>query len=298
MGASAVAVRTGGAVIAQVAIGLFWNTSLALIIGFATGLLAQALTVGWAIWKYVPPRRPRRSHIRALFNRYKWQVAVDIPNTVVAGLALNLPTFFIATTYGQRIVGLYGLAQRIAIVPIQVFNDALSQIYFQKAARSHEERGSFWPELKLTLLASGLVAAGLVGGILFFARPIVVGYLGRQWEEVATILAILAPMLAARSVTSAIQSTAYILRRASWLLAHNVLNVLALSLAFVLAIIGQFGWSGFFELTAILVSAEYLGFTLLLVWAARRNVSRSGHGGRGGRNPAMARSTVEPVRND
>jgi O-antigen/teichoic acid export membrane protein len=275
IGAIAVAIRTGGAVLAQVAIGLIWSSSLALIIGFAAGLLAQAIVVGWAILKYARPKRPRPSQMRILFERYKWQVAVDIPNTVVAGLALNLPTFFIAASFGQRVVGFYGLAHRIAIAPIQDLTDALSQIYFQKAARSYEERGSFWPELELTLLASSLLAAGLVPGILLFAKPVVVTYLGARWEPVATILAILAPMLATRSIISSIHSTTYVLRRAWWLLVHNLANVLVVTLAFLTAVLGSLGSTGFFELMALLASIEYVLFGTVLVIAARRHVLRS-----------------------
>src|SRR3954452_12076156 len=134
----------------------------------------------------------------ALFRRYRRQVAVDIPGTVIAIGSLNMPTFVIAAIYGQRIVGYYGFAQRIALLPLQLFNDSLSQVFFQKAARARERTGHFWPELRFNLIAMSLVAVATMTGIWVLARPVIDLYLGRQWTPVATMLMVLAPMLGIR----------------------------------------------------------------------------------------------------
>ncbi|AQR75540.1 oligosaccharide flippase family protein [Sphingomonas sp. LM7] len=262
--------RTGSTVAIQIGLALVWRHPLSLIIGFTLGFAAQALLLAWAIWRHVPPKRPRVAQMRAMFRRYQRQVAIDIPSTFIAAVSLNLLTFLLLGLFGANVVGLYSLGNRIAILPLQLFNDALSQVFFQKAARAQEERGHFWPEMKFNLLTSGLLSIGVVVGVWLLARPFISIYLGKSWEPAADILVILAPMLAARSLCLSIATSVFVLRKAHWLLIHNVANCAALGAAFVIARLADLDLYPFLTLTAGLLFVEYVGFTLWLVWAARR----------------------------
>lgn len=150
-------VRTGGTVLIQIAFAFVWRNPLSLIIGYTVGFTAQALLLAWAIWRFVPPKPPRLSQMRAMFQRYRRQVSVDIPSTFIAAVSLNLLTFLLLSLFGEQAVGYYSLGNRIAILPLQLFNDALSQVFFQKAARAQEERGDFWNEMKFNVVASSQI---------------------------------------------------------------------------------------------------------------------------------------------
>lgn len=267
---ASVLLRTGSTVAIQIGLALVWRHPLSLIIGFTIDFLAQALLLAWVIWRHVPPKRPRVSHMRAMFRRYQRQVAVDIPSTFIAAVSLNLLTFLLLVLFGERVVGLYSLGNRIAIMPLQLFNDALSQVFFQKAARAQEERGHFWNEMKFNLLTSGLLSIGVVCGVWLLARPFISIYLGKEWEPAADILVILAPMLAVRSLCMSIATTVFVLRKAHWLLLHNIANCSVLGVAFLITWFGQLGLYAFLWLASGLLFVEYACFALWLVWAARR----------------------------
>ena len=261
--------RTGVVVLLQVGLAFVWRHPLSLIIGFTAGFAVQALIFAWTIWKHIPAGPPRPRQMRAMFRRYRKQVAVDIPSTFVAALSLNLLTFMLAVLYGQYAVGLYALGSRIAIMPLQLFNDSLSQVFFQKAARAQQERGHFWPEMKFNLLTSGILSVGVLAGIWLFAHPFVRLYLGAEWLPAADMLVILAPMLAVRSLCMSVATTVFVLKRAHWLFIHNIANAAMLGLAFLGAQLWGLGVMLFLYLAAGLLIVEYAAFALFLALKAR-----------------------------
>ncbi|MEO7173158.1 oligosaccharide flippase family protein [Flavobacterium sp.] len=268
-------VRTGCAVAIQLAFGLVSPTASSLILGFVLGIAAQALLLGWAIWTGVPPGRPRLGPMRAMARRFKRQVMVDIPSTLIAAVSNNLLTFILSALYGQAVVGLYAIGNRIAAMPLQLFNDALGQVFFQKAARAQQERGHFWNEMKFNLLTSGMLSLAVLVGIWLFARPFITLYLGAEWEGAADILLILAPMLAIRSLCMSIATAVFVLGRAHWLLAHNVAGVALLGFAYLAASLGDLPLDSFLMGVSALMILEYAIFAAILVRAARANALES-----------------------
>ena len=156
------------------------------------------------------------------------------------------------------------------MLPLQLFNDSLSQVFFQRAARAQEERGEFWQEFRFTLLWSGLISLAMLLGMIFLARPVLAIYLGPGWDLAATILIIMAPMLAIRSVTMSLATTVFVLRRPEWLLFHNIAGVVAIAGAFAFAWGTGAGLTEFLLILAILQGAELLCFFAVIAIAARK----------------------------
>ncbi|SMF62168.1 lipopolysaccharide biosynthesis protein [Allosphingosinicella indica] len=266
-------IRTGATVLVQIGLAFVWRDPMALILGFTVGLVLQAATLGLAIARYIPPGRPHRRRMRAMFNRFRAQVAVDIPSTFIAAVSLNLMTFALLALYDDRVVGFYALASRIAIVPLQLFNDALGQVFFQKAARAFEATGRFWNEMKFNLAVSGALSVAVLLGMWLLARPFITLYLGKTWEPAADMLIILAPMLAIRSLVMSIGTTVFVVRRPQWLLLHNVANVAVLGMAYLLAYLGDLQPREFLVAAAWLLSLEYALFGIALILVAKRSAA-------------------------
>lgn len=272
---SSLVTRIGGTVVVQLALAAVAPSGLSLSLGFASGLVAQALflLIVHARTSGVP--RFRRRDVRAMARRFRRQVAVDIPSTLIAAFSLNLLTFILAGLYGQRVTGFYSIGNRLAITPLQLFNDALGQTFFQKAARAQEAKGHFWDEMKFSLLTSGLISLGVLAAILLFARPFIILYLGRQWAPAADMLVILAPMLAMRSLAMSIATTVFVMRAAHWLFIHNVANVGVTIAAWGIASLLGLGPVAFLGVAALMIGLEYTAFALFLIWASRSQQRRA-----------------------
>lgn len=264
-----VVVRTATTVVLQLGFALLWPSPTGLIVGFCLGLAAQAL-LGMAIsHRSFGIGKPRTGQMRAMFRRFRPQVSVDLPGSLLAALSFNLIPFFLQYLYGIRAVGFYSMGQRIAVLPLQLFNDSLSQVFFQRAARAQEERGEFWAEYRFTLLASGAISLAMLAGMLLLARPVLALYLGAGWDMAATILIIMAPMLAIRSVTMSLATSVFVLKRPVWLLYHNMAGVAAIAAAFGFAWKTEGGLTQFLTLLALLQGAELLLFFAAITWASR-----------------------------
>jgi O-antigen/teichoic acid export membrane protein len=272
-----VAMRTGFAVVTQILLGLFAATATSLIVGFVFGLVIQALLLTGTISLHLRPRGPRPRQMRAMFSRFRRQVTVDIPSSLIGGLANNMLTFLLAALYDAQIVGFYALGNRLAMVPLQVFNEALSQTFFQKAAHAHDLKGHFWEEMKLSLITSGLLSIAAIGGILLFAHPFVAIYLGKQWVPSADMLVVLTPMLAISAITMSIATTDFVMHKAHWLLVHNALTVGVPAIAFVVAAVLNLGAIEFLAVAAALLAFEYALFGGFLMFVVRRQGGRVGH---------------------
>lgn len=269
---ASVVLRTATTVILQVSIALTWHSPIGLIIGFCFGLFVQALLLVSSAKKHGIGKH-HIGQMRAMFRRFRLQVSVDIPGSVLAALTVNLIPFFLQFLYGTDANGFYLLGQRIAALPLQLFNDSISQVYFQRAARAKDERGEFWSDFRFTLFYSGLLSLGILAGLELLAKPVMVLYLGAKWEMAGKILVILAPMLAIRSVTMSLATTVFLLQRPAWLLYHNIASIVAISIAFVHAWTSDGGdLLSFLGLVALFQGLEYAGFLFILGIAARKEL--------------------------
>jgi O-antigen/teichoic acid export membrane protein len=263
-------VRTAVTVLVQLGFVLAIPGPMGLIVGFAIGLVAQSLMGLSIVRRQFPAGLPEIDGMIAMFRRFKHQVAVDIPGTLVAALSINLVPFSIQALHGIRAVGHFSLGQRVAVLPLQLFNDSLSQVFFQRAARAQEARGEFWAEFRFTLFASGAVGLATLLGLWLFARPVIAIYLGPNWDIAADILVVLAPMLAIRGVTMSLATTVFVIGRPAWLLWHNLANLAALALAAFVAWQQRSDVIEFVEYLSIAQGLEYAGFGLILLWVVYR----------------------------
>jgi O-antigen/teichoic acid export membrane protein len=264
-----VVTRTGGAVAIQVGLGLLAPTSFSLILGFVFGLLAQAVLLTVDAWRHLSLRRPRVREMRTMFFRFRRQVAMDIPSALFAGFYLNILTLFLGIVSNQRTVGYYAIGNRLAGVPLQMINDALSQTFFQKAARARETKGHFWDEMKFGFLTSTALSLGVLVGIVIFARPFIVSYMGPRWAPAATMLVILAPMLAAMSISQSVATAVFVLRKTHWRLIQTS-GLVALHVA-IFGIARAFGLSVYQYLGAVsaTLTVAWIVYGLVLLAGSR-----------------------------
>jgi O-antigen/teichoic acid export membrane protein len=270
-----IAVRTVSAVGSQIVLAFVSSDATSLIVGFTLGLVAQAILLVVVIRRRLNLGRPRWRPIRAMLLRFRSQVSVDFPSTLVGAIALSVLTFALAILYDARTVGFYSIGNRLAVVPLALFNDSLAQVFFQRASRAKEQKGHLWDELKFSLLTAGLLSMGVLVVIVLLAHPFIEIFLGTTWTPAAEMLVVLAPMLAVRSLSMSIATTVFVLRSAHWLFVHNVMTVALPVLAFSIAAIFHLNAIAFLEIASALLFVEYALFGTFLVVAVRRDRSAS-----------------------
>ena len=92
---------------------------------------------------------------------------------------------------------------------------------------------------------------------LLLARPAVRIYLGADWDPVATILIILAPMMAGRFLFLAVAAAPLVTGRTGWLLAANASLAAATLGTYVVARVQGLGMEHYLSLYSLVTSLLY-----------------------------------------
>lgn len=215
---------------------LFWilPDARGLILGFSLGVIAQASVLATGVRRLGHRRATRRS-MGAILRRYRQYPLFDVPSTFLSMFALYAANFFILNLYGASEVGYFAFAFRLAALPMALLASSLSEVFFQKAAKSFQLTGAYWQPLRFNLVIAGGLAAAILIATLLLARWAVDIYLGSQWGPVADVLIILAPMMAARFVFITISAAPLVTGKTGWLLAANALLALSMAGVFLLA---------------------------------------------------------------
>lgn len=253
-------------------LGLFWvmPDARGLTIGFCLGVLAQALLLVWEA-RRLGRKRSRGRRLKLLLSRYRQYPLYDVPSTFLSAFTLYAATFFLFDLYGPRETGFFAFAFRLAGLPMALLASSLSEVFFQKAAQSFHSDRTFWKPLRFNLIVAGSFALLIFVATLLLARIAVQIYLGPDWDAVATVLIILAPMMAARFLFVAVSSAPLVTGHTRSLLTANA------TLALVpIAIYGLGKWRGlefeaFLGLMSAALSVLYAGLIALIALHVRRS---------------------------
>lgn len=250
---------------------LFWAMPDArgLVVGFCLGVLAQASVIAWGV-RRLGLRRATRRQMGALGRRYRQYPIYDVPSTFLSMFALYAANFFILNLYGAQEVGYFGFAFRLAALPMALLAGSLSEVFFQKAAKSFQAEGVYWRPLRFNLIVAGGLAAVIFALTLLLARWAVDIYLGSHWAPVATVLIILAPMMAARFVFVTVSAAPLVTGRTGWLLAANAALAASMAAIFAFAKWRGLTFEAYLGLSSISTAVLYLLLVAQIVATAYR----------------------------
>lgn len=260
-----VVVRTLLTAIPQIVLFWFLPTATGLMLGFCAGFCVQALMMRSVVRTITVNHGPSVRRCRALLRKYSAQVLVDIPSTLLSAAVQNLMPVLLLILYTAQIVGFYALAFRLAVVPLVVFSSALSEVFFQKAAKAYRAQGSFWPEMRFNLGTSMVFSAGILIGIATLSSIFVAIFLGKEWATSADIMLYLAPMLAVRFVSSSIQTMPLVVRKPQYLLFNNLGLLVAMGVAFWIGSAWELSVKNYLLFNTALMSLVHICFIVKIV---------------------------------
>lgn len=132
--------------------------------------------------------------VRDLLATAKSYSATAITLTFSQGVGtLNtiFPSIIIGTHFGTEALGLFSMAERVALVPAQLVSSAIGDVYRQRAATQYREQGHFDGLLvKTVLLTIGLSVIPYSLAFLF-TKPMFGRIFGAEWHEAGGITLIL-----------------------------------------------------------------------------------------------------------
>lgn len=235
--------------------GLIWGTIAGQLT--STGVLAiMTLKDNKKLFRTVSFKRIKENAIIYKdFPKYTmWQGFFDLINA--SGVIFILSSF-----YGVAVVGLYGFAITMLQKPTSMIGQAVSQVFYQNAARKVANNESIYKDT-IRLIKN----LGLVGGIIFFPvllfGPQLFSFVfGAEWSNAGLIAQIVTPWFFLRFIASPLSTLAMIKQKQkAYLFISTGMNLLMPSIFIIVGTLGLAYKYAFF--ISSLTMVIYLLFTI------------------------------------
>lgn len=227
--------------------------------------LVAALVQGvmlWAMSDWRPALRPRFDGL-AEITKYSGNVSAF---QFVNYFARNADSFIIGKVLGSAVLGLYSVAYRLMLFPVQNMSHVVARAVFPLMTQAHQQGGK--QQLNDVYLRSlSVIAFGtapVMAALWFFRDPTVAVVFGHKWDGAQLLLAWLAPTGFIQSVLSTSGSAFLATGHAGLMLRYGVIGSVLQVAAFAFGI--QFGVVGLAQ-AYLVATALNLLFTM---WAVLR----------------------------
>jgi len=172
---------------------LGYNLPGGVIFGRIFGYFLSMLYLGFTFYLQFSKNMLRAiswQKIRQLGSEYKKFPLFSTPALLLNRIGTESPVLFLSFFFFPNVVGYYAMAARIARVPMNILGDALTRVFFQKAAESRlnlqENSEMFFRYLLryslVPVMALGVVAPGLFS-VLF----------GKNWQDAGIFMQAIIP---------------------------------------------------------------------------------------------------------
>jgi len=192
-----------GTTIAAMALAFVFDGGAGLILSTVLGYLFAVAFVVRRASGLLPTsdRMLGRAHLQVAV-KYRQFPIFNASTSILNGITLSLPIFFLARDYPEAILGYYALMMRVAVAPIGFISTAVAQVHLRRIAEMVHRAE---PALGYLFKSTGLLTAIILVPSLIFiiaAPPIFEFAFGAEWREAGILLQILMPALAVRFVVS------------------------------------------------------------------------------------------------
>lgn len=129
-------------------------------------------------------------------KRFKDFPIFNAPNKLIISIGNQLPIIFLATFYGSKVVGFYGLAYSIVKMPMNLIGNSVGDIFFSEAAKMGKENPKGLKSLSNKIIKKLIIIGLLPFLVLIFFGPYLFSFVfGDNWYNAGVYAQIISIML-------------------------------------------------------------------------------------------------------
>ena len=172
-----------------------------------------------------------------------WSYSTNLTGfNIINYFSRNVDTFVIGKYISSSAVGNYSLAYRFMLFPIQNISDVITRVLFPALSKLKHDNLKFRNIYLKSISMIALFTFPLMAGIFVLSDQVVVIIFGDKWEDLSTIIRILAPIGMIQSIATTVGSIYTSKGTVGMMVKMGLLNTTTTSLFIIMAI--PFGVTG------------------------------------------------------
>jgi PST family polysaccharide transporter len=168
-----------------------------------SGTLATSLATTIGVWIFAPIRV--NAGFRPEYARRVLSFGLHLSGFHVFNyFSRNADNLLVGRFLGSVNLGYYQMGYMLMTYPLQNFTLMVTQVVYPALSKFHEDHARFRAAFLRTTSLIALVTIPVMLGLCVTAQPFIRIFLGPRWMQVATLLAVFAPLGAMQSIFAAV----------------------------------------------------------------------------------------------
>ncbi len=208
-------------------------------------------------------------------KQYQKQPRFVLLSSLLSTGAAELPIIMISILFDEVLLGLFGLALRVLLSPVNAVTYAFGNVYFQRISKLTHHLNPLFPTLRN--MGGLLLGLGIIPFLMlfFFSEPLFSFAFGADWTESGKIARILTPMLFLSFVFTPASRTMMVLGKEHVM---PLFSMLSLCVNFINLLIGGLFFDFYTAVLAMsagqcLIYGVYIFYTIHIVRTYDRSLS-------------------------
>jgi O-antigen/teichoic acid export membrane protein len=244
--------------IIQLSFFLIVEGPLGLILGYVASQITVSLILLVAAKKYYKFLF-QIEHVKNVASRYIDFPKFSMPGSLVGTLAKEFLIILISFSYGNVVLGLFSMSQRILGGPVSLIGNSIGQVYFEQATKNLKDDKNNKSLFLTTLLKLVLISGMIFIPLFFIVEDLFIFMLGTDWSDAGYYAKILIPFYAIRFISAPLSLTVSVYEKNIF---NLIINIILLITSLIVVILNN-SFETFLILFSVSMSLLYLSFVLV-----------------------------------
>lgn len=214
------------------------------------------------------------NEIKHAAKRYKKFPLVQSWSQLLLALGAQLPVLMIGGFYGVEVVGVFGLAQNMINMPMDLIGQSVAQVYYAEISKYGKNNPGKIYKLSVSIIKK-LFWVGLIPvAVLLAVGPWLFKLVfGPEWFDAGVYARFLSILILTRFISSPISNIFNVYEKQSLQLTLNIIRVVLVFFAFYISNLFKLSALNSIGIYSILMTIYYAFLTIIVLRVVKKNIT-------------------------
>ena len=211
--------------------------------------------------------------IKYAAKRYRKFPLVQSWSQLLLALGGQLPVLLIGAFYGIEVAGVYGLAQNMINMPVNLIGQAVAQVYYAEISKYGRNNPGKIYKLSVSIIKKlfwvGLIPVAI---LLAFGPWLFKLVFGTEWYDAGVYARFLSILILTRFISSPVANIFNVYEKQSLQLTLNIIRVVLVFTAFYTSNLFKLSALNSIVIYSISMTAYYAFLTIIILRIVKKNI--------------------------